>query len=355
GFKRSLTDQALYYRFEGEDFTFIPVYVDDLLLMANTRAAVDKVRKELGQVFKLKPLGDISTYLGVKVTRDLRSKTLALSLPQYTSELEKRFAGYLEDRRNKRALGSPMVPDTMRDLKLPEEEWGDEDRATVDKFEYMSMLGSLMFAALTCRPDLAFSVSLLSQAGQDPRHIHMEALVRVLQYLVATKDLELVYQGSTGSIQPCVFTDSDWGSEKDGLSRAGWMAKMAGAPITWYSKKLPLVATSSAEAEYKALSEGAKEAMWAKNLFLELKLPIQPVLLYCDNQSALQMSKNPVQHHRSRHFKLAWHLVRQLQEAGEVLVEFVRTALQDADILTKALPVGQHQSTLTRLGFRLKE
>ncbi|NBX97281.1 hypothetical protein EBQ81_00245, partial [bacterium] len=90
-------------------------------------------------MFKLKPLGDISTYLGVKVTRDLRSKTLALSLPQYTSELEKRFAGYLEDRRNKRALGSPMVPDTMRDLKLPEEEWGDEDRATVDKFEYMSM------------------------------------------------------------------------------------------------------------------------------------------------------------------------------------------------------------------------
>ncbi|NBU34743.1 Ty1/Copia family ribonuclease HI, partial [bacterium] len=98
-------------------------------------------------------------------------------------------------------------------------------------------------------------------------------------------------------------------------------------------------------------SEGAKEAMWAKHLFEELRLPIQPVLLYCDNQSAMQMSRNPVQHHRSRHFKLAWHLVRQLQEAGELVVEFVRTALQDADILTKALPVGQHKAALVRLGF----
>ena len=61
-----------------------------------------------------------------------------------------------------------------------------------------------------------------------------------------------------------MYTDSDWGSERDGLSRAAWTVKVAGGAVTWFSKKLPLVATSSTEAEYKALSEGGKDVMWYK-------------------------------------------------------------------------------------------
>jgi len=185
----------------------------------------------------------------------------------------------------------------------------------VDRTAFMSVLGSLMFAALTCRPDLSFSVSLLSQAGADPRQVHMEAITRVLRYLVCTKKTQLVYQGKTGTGQPCIFTDSDWGSERDGQSRAAWVAKVAGAPVTWYSKKLNLVALSSTEAEYKALAEGAKEAMWLKNMYSELQFPLKCVSLYCDNQAAIQVSKNPVQHFKTRHFRLAWHFIRELQAA----------------------------------------
>ena len=217
----------------------------------------------------------------------------------------------------------------------------------------MSVLGSLMFAALTCRPDLAYSVSLLSQSGVDPRHVHMDALIRALRYLIATKEGQLVYQGRVGTTQPCIYTDSDWGSERDGLSMAAWVTKVAGGAVTWYSKKLPLVATSSTEAEYKSLSEGAKEAMWFKNLMGEIGLPTSKITMHCDNQAAIQISKNPVQHFKTRHFKLSWHLVRQLQESGEVGVEFVRTALQDADVLTKALPVTQHLASVERLGMKL--
>ena len=77
------------------------------------------------------------------------------------------------------------------------------------------------------------------------------------------------------------------------------------------------------------------------------------VTIYCDNQSAIQISRNPVQHFKTRHFKLSWHLIRQLQEAGEVAVEFVRTGMQDADVLTKALTVGQHLTAVRRLGLYL--
>ncbi|NBU34914.1 hypothetical protein EBS40_09915, partial [bacterium] len=211
GFKRSSTDRALYYRFEKEDFIFIPIYVDDLLLVSNRDVQIQQVKKELEEQFTLKIMGEVNSYLGVKISRDWKNKNIALSLPQHTSELEKRFEGYLKDKKTSKVLGSPMIPEMMKELKLPEGEWKPEDREQVDRYEYMRMLGSLMFAALTCRPDLAYSVSLLSQAGQDPRHIHMQALIRVLQYLVDNKDLQLVYRGATGSIQPCIFTDSDWG------------------------------------------------------------------------------------------------------------------------------------------------
>ena len=164
----------------------------------------------------------------------------------------------------------------------------------------------------------------------------------------------MVYKGGNGTIQPCVYTDSDWGSEIDGLSRAGWTAKLAGGAISWYSKKLQLTATNSAEAEYKALTEGTKECMWLQNITGELgfKLPL-PIKIYCDNDAALRMSKNPILHHKSRHFNLHWHFVRQMTEAGVVKVEFVRTAMQDADVLTKALPVRVHGDAVSRLGLDL--
>ena len=91
-----------------------------------------------------------------------------MSLPQYISELEKRFEGYLQDSRYKRTVSHPMIPDVMRQLKLPAEEWTPQEREVVDRHEYMKLMGSLMCAALTCRPDLSYSVSLLSPAGQDP-------------------------------------------------------------------------------------------------------------------------------------------------------------------------------------------
>jgi len=95
--------------------------------------------------------------------------------------------------------------------------------------------------------------------------------------------------------------------------------------------------------------------MWLRNIMGELGIQLRPVKLYCDNQSAVKISKNPVQHHRTRHFNLSWHFVRQVQEAGEVEVAFVRTALQDADVLTKALAVRVHLQAVGRLGMVLPE
>lgn len=90
-----------------------------------------------------------------------------------------------------------------------------------------------------------------------------------------------------------------------------------------------------------------------KQLYSELQLPISTITLFCDNQAEISVSKNPVQHYRTRHFRLAWHFIRQLQEAGEVEVKYVRTALQDADVFTKALTVNKHKEAVERLGLFL--
>ena len=353
GFKRCQSDQALYIRFRAEDTVYVPVYVDDLLVMGTPKGALQKFKAELKRAYEIQDLGPVSQYLGLQVIGDRSKLTLSLGLPKYIAGLEEKFQSLI-DTIDTKGSGSPMVPDMMRKLKQ-EELWEPRDADQVQREQYMSLLGSLMFASLTCRPDLAYSVSLLSQWGTDPRAVHLEALVRVLKYLVSTKAGCLVYQGQDASLQPCVYTDSDWGSEKDRLSKAGWTAKLAGGCISWYSKKLQLTATSSAEAEYKALSEGAKEAMWLKHLLGELQITTGAIMLYCDNQSALAISKNPVQHYRTRHFKLHWHFVRQVQEAGEVVVSFVRTALQDADVLTKALSVSTHLMAMERLGMELSK
>jgi len=87
----------------------------------------------------------------------------------------------------------------------------------------------------------------------------------------------------------------------------------------------------------------------------ELQVATKPIQLYCDNESAIAISKNPVQHFRTRHFKLTWHFVRQVQEMGDVAVNFVRTAMQDADMLTKALTTNMHLKAVARLGLQLEE
>ena len=90
--------------------------------------------------------------------------------------------------------------------------------------------------------------------------------------------------------------------------------------------------------------------MWLKNIMGELGYQLQPIKLYYNNESAISLSKNPTQYHKSRHYQLSWHLVRQVQEARETQVGFVKYGMQDVDVLTKALTVRVHYQAAERLG-----
>eukprot|EP00253_Pinus_taeda_P026389 PITA_26389 len=135
------------------------------------------------------------------------------------------------------------------------------------------------------------------------------------------------------------FTDSDWaGDPDDRKSTAGYAFTLGSGPITWACKKQAAISLSSAEAEYRGVVEASKEALWLRQILSELGFEQQhPTTLWCDNQSAIQLCKDPVQHQRSKHIELHMHLIRKLIHDHVLEVQYCSTDDQVADIFTKAL------------------
>lgn len=110
--------------------------------------------------------------------------------------------------------------------------------------------------------------------------------------------------------------------------------------ISWSSKRQPTLSKSSAEAEYWGVANVVSESCWIRNLLLELGCPIRKAtLVYCDNVSAIYLSGNPVQHHRTKHIEMDIHFVREKVARGEVRVHHIPSRYQIADIFTKGLPI----------------
>jgi hypothetical protein len=129
---------------------------------------------------------------------------------------------------------------------------------------------------------------------------------------------------------------------------------MAGGAITWRSKKQTMVALSSMEAEYIALSEVGREVCWLRNLCDELRFPqTAPTLLKGDNDGSIAMARNPQFHKHSKHIEICWHWVRDLAQDGVLNIKSCRDPEQTADVLTKALPRPKHQKHITEMGLAL--
>lgn len=119
-----------------------------------------------------------------------------------------------------------------------------------------------------------------------------------------------------------------------------------GNPVSWRSSLQKVVALSTTEAEYIALSEAVKEGVWLKRFAEELGFPQDTVEIFCDSQSAIALSKNAVFHERTKHMATKYHFIRDLIKVGEVQVLKIATANNPADIFTKVLPVFKMREAL---------
>ena len=149
------------------------------------------------------------------------------------------------------------------------------------------------------------------------------------------------------------FVDSDWGSDKrDRKSYTGYVFKLSGGVISWKSTKQRTVALSSTEAEYMAICEASKEAIYLKNLLFELVGISKPVLLYNDNQSAHKLCNNPLFHDRTKHIDIKYHFVRNAVLDKIIDVKYLCSDSMIADILTKILGATKFCKFVLSLGLQ---
>lgn len=200
-----------------------------------------------------------------------------------------------------------------------------------DPAQYRRLVGRLIYLTLT-RPDLTYSVHVLSQFMQSPRQEHFDVVIRVLRYLKGHPGQGLLLRADS-DLQLTAYCDSDWASCP--LSRrsvSGYFVVLGNSPISWKTKKQTTVSRYSAEAEYRVMAFVCAEIKWLKYFLASLGIRHrQPVRLFCDNQAALHIVANPVFHERSKHIEIDCRFVRELLLSGVIVTAHVSTKFQLAD------------------------
>ena len=200
------------------------------------------------------------------------------------------------------------------------------------------------------RPDLSFAVGLIARFVQNPHESHWKAAKRILRYVQGTIQFGIHYSVKASPLL-VGFTDSDCaGDPDDRKSTAGYVFTLGSGPITWACKKQSAISLSSAEAEYCGVIEASKEVLWLCQILSEFGFQQQHLTtLWCDNQSAIQLCKDLVQHQRSEHIELQMHFIRKLIHDHVFEVQYCSTDDQVTDIFTKALT----EAKFTKLRFML--
>ncbi|CAH9083346.1 unnamed protein product [Cuscuta epithymum] len=188
------------------------------------------------------------------------------------------------------------------------------------------------------RPDIAYSVSVVSQYMSSPTINHWAAVEHILCYLKGAPGRGIVYQNHDHMRIEC-FVDADWvGSKDDRRSTSGYCVFVGGNLVSWKSKKQNVVSRSSAESEYRAMAQSACEIIWISHLLTELGLKISvPAKLWCDNQAAIHIANNHVFHERTKHIEVVCHFIREKIQKGLISTGYVKTGEQLGDLFTKAL------------------
>jgi len=338
-FIRSESDHSLFINYEKQ--VILLLYVDDLVLAAPTRALVHWIRTKLSDEFDMTDLGELRTFLGLEIERNRKQRTLFLSQ-------KKDIAKILGDHgmQDCNPVSTPADPHVRLERTSLSITASEEERRG-----YQSAVGSLMYAMLGKRPDLAYAVSKVSQYSTNPDPTHWTAVKRVFRYLARTQDQGLYYRGG-GTVSG--FTDADWGSSDDRRSIGGYTFLFCGAAVCWNSKKQATVALSSTEAEYMALTQAVKESLWLQGILSDLGAEghVPDVKsIYADNQGAIALARNPEFHARTKHINIQYHFIREHIENQEIQLRYCPISEMRADIFTKALPEPSFTKHTLRLGL----
>lgn len=320
GFKQSQADNCVYIGIFDGVKVFIIIYVDDGLIVSSSSSMIKKIIEYLKQAFKIKEL-NLKYFVGIEIIK--RNNCICIHQRDYVEQIIKKFC--MSD---SNSASTPADANVVITKKLDE---------SIVNFPYREAIGSLLFLSSVSRPDISFAVNVLSRYVNNPSQQHVNAVKRVIRYLINTKDLCIKY-GESSDLTG--YSDSDFAGDVDTRkSTTGYIFNMNGGPITWCSQKQKTTALSTTEAEFVSACEAAKEILWLQQLLSDLGENIKCVQLYVDNQSAIKLISNPVYHKKTKHIDVKYNFVREKVELGIIKLNYIPSNSQLADMLTKALPV----------------
>ena len=211
-----------------------------------------------------------------------------------------------------------------------------EELGAMRNIPYHEAVGSLMYATLGTRPDICFAVQTVSRFNSKPGLAHWEAVKRIFHYLKGTKELWLAYGGSKRELVGFVDADGSMGEDRRAIS--GYAFIINGGAVSWSAKRQEIISLLTTESEYIAATYTAKEALWLRQIILQLfGIDLTATTLFCDNQSAIALTKEHQYHARTKHIDVRFHFIRWIIEDGKLRLIYCPTEEMVADVLTKAL------------------
>lgn len=337
GFKKSQYEPCLFMKCNNNVKVYVAIFVDDFFVFYNCENTYKGLRSVLESDFKIKDLGQIKNCLGMNV--NVQKNFVTLDQEQFIDNILKRFS-----------MSDCKTSDTPMEVNLKLEKAVNGNCS--ETYPYQQLVGSLMYLSVLTRPDICYSISFLSQYNTCYNEIHWKHLKRLLRYLQKTKHFCLIFKKNCSDLHG--FVDADWAScNIDRRSYTGYCFVLSGCVISYESRKQRTVALSSTEAEYMALAEACKEAIYLKNLMSELGMcnKNKPLRIYSDSQSSLKLASNPMFHKRTKHIDVRHHFARECVVNNKIEINYLQTSSMPADIFTKALCSNKHYKFIDLLGI----
>nr|GEY49855.1 hypothetical protein [Tanacetum cinerariifolium] len=245
----------------------------------------DDFAKIMHDVFEMSMMSELNFSLGLQIKQ--MEDEIFFNQSKYVKEMLKKFG--LED-------SKPTKTPMSTESKLTK----DDEADFVDSSKYLGMIGSLLYLTAS-RPDIMFSICLCARFQENPKTTHLEAVKRIFRYLRGTSHLGLWYLKGTRT-ETVVSSNSDHAGDYVNRKSTSGVCTFIGCCLTsWFAKKQTALAISTTEAEYVSVGKACQQALWMKQALINYGIRLDDVPIMCDNKGAIDLSKNPVQHSRTKH------------------------------------------------------
>ncbi|GJY37423.1 retrovirus-related pol polyprotein from transposon TNT 1-94 [Tanacetum coccineum] len=314
-YKMGMVDNTLFTKKKSSNLIIVQIYVDDIIFGSTCQDMCDEFAKIMHDEFEMSMMGELNFFLGLQIKQ--MEDDIFFNQSKYIKEMLKKFG--LED-------SKPMKTPMSSDIKLTK----DDECESIDSTNYRGMICSLLYVT-TSRPDIMFSVCLCARFQEAPKTSHFKAVKRIFRYIKGTMHLGLWYPKGTG-IETIVYADSNHAGDYVDRKSTSGICEFTGCCLTsWFLKKQTALAISTTEAKYVSARKACQQELWMKQALIDYDIRLKDVPIMCENKGVIDLSKNPVQHSRTKHIEIRHHFLCDNVQKGHISIEKVSSVDNIAD------------------------